>query len=103
MNWLALVVAGFFEIFGVLHLKKVAMGNYFSVIFLVLFFGLSFSLLGYAMEEIPMGTAYAIWTGIGTAGSALLGMFYYGESRDWKRMVCIAFIIAGAIGLKLFE
>lgn len=101
MHWIALIIAGTLEIAGVINLKKVASGNYFAIIFLVLFFGLSFSLLGFAMEEIPMGTAYAIWTGIGTAGSALLGMIYYGESRDWKRMLCIAFIIAGAIGLKL--
>ncbi|WP_152657288.1 multidrug efflux SMR transporter [Oceanobacillus sp. CFH 90083] len=103
MHWIALIIAGFLEVAGVNYLKKVSMGNYYALIFFVLFWGLSFTLLGFAMNEIAMGTAYAIWTGIGTAGSALLGMFFYGESRDWKRLVCIACILSGAMGLKLIS
>jgi len=48
-----------------------------------------------------MGTAYAIWTGIGTAGGAIVGMLFFQESKDWKRLVCIAMILASAVGLKL--
>ncbi|GLO65637.1 MULTISPECIES: multidrug efflux SMR transporter [Oceanobacillus] len=101
MHWGALIIAGVFEVFGVMSLKKVAMKQWSALLLLVLFFGISFSLLGYAMEGITMGTAYAIWTGIGTVGSTVVGMFVYGESKEWKRILCIAFIISGAIGLKL--
>jgi len=64
-------------------------------------FGGSFLFLSFAMETLPMGTAYAVWTGIGAAGGALLGMLLYGESKDWKRIFFIALILTAAIGLKL--
>ena len=53
------------------------------------------------MKFLPMGTAYAIWTGIGASGGAILGMIFYGESKDWRRIVCIAMVLGAAIGLKL--
>ena len=55
------------------------------------------------MKTIPMGTVYAVWTGIGTVGATLLGMFMYGEPRDWRRIFCIALIIASAVGLKVIS
>lgn len=102
MSWLALCVAGCFEVLGVLQLKRVAMKQGRSaVLLLVISFGCSFGLLTYAMESIPMGTAYAVWTGIGTVGAAIVGMAVFGESKEWKRVLFIGMILASAIGLKL--
>ena len=102
MSWIALIGAGLFEMLGVLSINKIYKDrNWQSVVYLVLAFGTSFLLLSYAMLELPMGTAYAIWTGIGASGGAILGMVLYGESKDWRRIVCIALIIAAAVGLKI--
>ncbi|MBM7630980.1 DMT family transporter [Geomicrobium sediminis] len=103
MYWTALIVAGLFEVLGVINLKKVAMKQWSAIIYLVIFFGVSFSLLTYAMNDISMGTAYGVWTGIGTAGSAVLGMYLFGESKEVKRIVCIALILCSAVGLKLLS
>ena len=102
MAWISLVFAGLFEMFGVVMINKFHQDrNWKSVVFLVLGFGASFLFLSYAMETLPMGTAYAIWTGIGASGGAILGMLLYGESKDWKRLVFIAMVLGAAIGLKL--
>lgn len=88
--------------FGVTMINKFNQErNWKSIILLVLGFGASFLFLSYAMETLPMGTAYAIWTGIGASGGAILGMLLYGESKDWKRLVFIAMVLGAAIGLKL--
>lgn len=70
---------------------------------MILTFGLGFLFLSLAMESIPMGTAYAIWTGLGAAGTVLMGIFFFKESADWKRLVFLFFIIVGAVGLKILE
>ncbi|MBJ6362686.1 DMT family transporter [Paenibacillus sp. GCM10012307] len=102
MSWLALGLAGCFEVIGVLNLKRVAMKKgRSSIILLIVSFFFSFLLLTYAMIQIPMGTAYAVWTGIGTVGAAVLGMVVYKEPKEWRRLLCIAMILAAAIGLKL--
>ena len=102
MAWVSLVVAGLFEMFGVLMINKLHKDrSWQSVLFLILGFGASFIFLAYAMKTLPMGTAYAIWTGIGASGGAILGMIFYGESSDWKRLVFIAIVLGAAVGLKL--
>ena len=102
MAWVSLVVAGLFEMFGVLMINKLHKDrNWQSLLFLILGFGASFIFLAYAMKTLPMGTAYAIWTGIGASGGAILGMIFYGESKDWKRLVFIAMVLGAAVGLKL--
>jgi len=53
------------------------------------------------MKSLPAGTAYAVWTGIGTVGGTLVGMFFYGEDKDWKRILFISLIIVAVVGLKL--
>lgn len=103
MYWIALVIAGCFEVLGVYHLKKVADKQWKSIIYLALSFGISFTLLSFAMSEIPMGTAYAIWTGIGTVGAAVVGMLVFNEPKEWRRLLCIALILGAAIGLKLIS
>lgn len=60
----------------------------------------SIVLLGLAVRELPMGTAYAVWTGIGAAGTALLGIYLFDEPRDALRLACIALIVGGVLGLK---
>ena len=101
MDWIALIAAGIFEMLGITMInEKKKKQSVKTIGLLVLSFGISFILLAYAMETIPMGTAYAIWTGIGASGGALVGMFFYNEGKDWKRIVCIALIIGAVVGLK---
>ncbi|MGM9985791.1 MAG: DMT family transporter [Bacillaceae bacterium] len=104
MAWISLVVAGIFEMCGVLMINKLHRDrNWQSIVLLIFTFGGSFLFLSYAMTSLPMGTAYAIWTGIGASGGAILGMVLYGESKDWKRIVFIAMVLGAAVGLKLIS
>lgn len=102
MAWISLVAAGLFEMFGVAMINKLHKDrNWQSFVLLLIGFGASFFFLAYAMETLPMGTAYAIWTGIGASGGAILGMLFYNESKDWKRILFIAMVLGAAVGLKL--
>jgi paired small multidrug resistance pump len=102
MAWFSLILAGIFEMFGVVMINKLHKDrNWKSLVLLFVGFGASFLCLSFAMETLPMGTAYAIWTGIGASGGAILGMLLYGESKDWKRLVFIAMVLSAAVGLKL--
>ena len=101
MEWFALIAAGIFEMVGITMINEVIKKqNLRTISLLVASFGISFLLLAYAMETIPMGTAYAIWTGIGASGGALIGMFFYNEGKDWRRVLCIILIISAVVGLK---
>ena len=64
---------------------------------------LSFYLLNRSLAGLPLGTAYAVWTGIGAAGTALIGIAYYGEPTSFMRLACLVMLILGIIGLKVFE
>lgn len=102
MAWIALLLAGIFEMLGVTSINKLHRDrNLLSLLLLLGTFGGSLFFLGLAMESLPMGTAYAIWTGIGASGGAILGMIFYGEPKEWKRIFFIALVLGGAIGLKL--
>ncbi|MFJ3387899.1 MULTISPECIES: DMT family transporter [unclassified Lysinibacillus] len=104
MAWFALVVAGLCEMMGVYMISKYNNAKSIKNLLLLIFaFTLSFAGLAYAMETLPMGTAYAIWTGIGAAGGALLGMVLFNESKDWRRIVCITLVLGAAIFLKLLS
>ncbi|MEK3787092.1 DMT family transporter [Paenibacillus sp. FSL K6-1230] len=101
MNWLFLILAGIFEMLGVLMINKLHRDcNALSLILLVAGFGLSFLFLTMAMGTLPMGIAYAVWTGIGAAGGAILGMIFYGEPRNILRILCIVMVLGSAVGLK---
>ena len=104
MAWLSVFIAGVFETVWAVGLKY---SDGFSRLWpSVLTIGammISFGLLSYALKTLPVGTTYAVWTGIGAAGTALLGMLLFGESRDAVRLVCIGLIIAGILGLRLVE
>ncbi|AZV63084.1 DMT family transporter [Peribacillus castrilensis] len=102
MAWVSLILAGLFEMFGVAMINKLHKDrNWQSLLLLFIGFGASFLFLAYAMKTLPMGTAYAIWTGIGASGGAIIGMLLYGESKDWRRVVFIAMVLGAAVGLKL--
>ncbi|BFH68134.1 MAG: multidrug efflux SMR transporter [Paenibacillus dendritiformis] len=102
MAWISLLLAGICEMVGVTMINKFhAEKTWQSVIYMMIGFGASFAFLAFAMETLPMGTAYAIWTGIGASGGAIVGMLAYGESKDWKRIVFICMVLGAAIGLKL--
>lgn len=102
MAWISLILAGLCEMFGVAMISKLHKDrNWQTLVILILGFGASFILLAYSMKTLPMGTAYAIWTGIGASGGAILGMVLYGESSDWKRIVFISMVLGATVGLKL--
>lgn len=102
MNWLFLIMAGLFEMIGVLMINKLNQSrNWQSLSLLVIAFGLSFVFLSLAMKTLPMGTAYAVWTGIGASGGAILGMIFYNEPRNLLRIICIGLVLGSAVGLKL--
>jgi quaternary ammonium compound-resistance protein SugE len=104
MGWTYLFIAGLFEVAWAVGLKFtegftrwwpslwVAVGMIISVVF-----------LSWALRTIPVGTGYAVWTGIGAAGTAILGMVLFGEPRDLARVACVLLIILGVAGLKLLH
>lgn len=102
MSWVYLIIAGIFEMFGVVLINTFNQNkNVKNLILMGTGFGLSFLFLTLAMNELPMGTAYAVWTGIGAAGGTVLSMIFYNEAKDWKRIVCIGLVLSATIGLKL--
>ena len=104
MDWIALLVAGLFECGWPLGLKlgQRERGRHWGWIsFAGVCMLASGALLLYAQLSIPMGTAYAVWTGIGAVGTAILGIYLFNEPRDALRLACIALIVAGIVGLKL--
>ncbi len=102
MSWLFLIIAGIFEMLGVGSINRFNQNkDKKSLCLLFLTFGSSFIFLYLAMKTLPMGVSYAIWTGIGAAGGAILGMVFYDESKDWRRIIFIGIILVSVIGLKL--
>ena len=102
MNWLILIIAGLFEVVWATALK---MSNGFrnplaDAVF-VAGMALSVWLLAVAMKSIPMGTAYAVWTGVGAVGGFVAGIALFGESASALRIASAALIVAGIVGLKL--
>ena len=104
MAWVWLTVAGLFEISWAAGLKCSQGLSLAKPGLSAMTIGLSivsFVLLGQATKTLPIGTSYAVWTGIGAVGSAILGIVLFGESRDPARIACIAVIVAGIVGLRL--
>ena len=102
MAWAYLTVAGLFEIGWAIGLKySDGFSKPVPSLLTVVAMAVSLWLLSIAMRTIPVGTAYAVWTGIGAIGVAILGMVLFAESRDILRLLCLFLIIAGIVGLKL--
>ena len=102
MNWLILVLAGLFEIGWAIGLKYTdGFTRLWPTVGTVLAMAISLGLLGVAMKTLPVGTAYAVWVGVGAVGTAILGIVLLGEPANAGRMVSLGLIIAGIVGLKL--
>ena len=102
MPWVILIIAGLFEVGWAIGLKYTegftrlwpSIGTATAML-------VSVGLLGLAMRDLPVGTAYAVWTGVGAIGTAILGIFLFGDSASAARIACLALIAGGIIGLKI--
>lgn len=104
MDWTLLLLAGIFETFGVAMMNQLSVRFHWKpLILLITSFCISLLLLHYSMKTISMGTAYAVWTGIGVVGGTMVGIIFYGESKNWKRIFFIFIVLIASIGLKLIE
>jgi quaternary ammonium compound-resistance protein SugE len=102
MAWIVLVAAGLFEIGWAVGLKYTdGFTRLVPTALTVASMVVSLALLGLALRTLPLGTAYAVWTGVGTVGTAILGIWLFGESAAALRLACIGLIVAGIVGLKL--
>jgi len=102
MNWVLLCIAGFLEVGWAVGMKySHGFTRLCPSVFTLLTMIASFGCLALSMRSLPLGTAYAIWTGIGTIGTAIVGMILFGESASFLRILCLGFIVAGILGLKL--
>jgi quaternary ammonium compound-resistance protein SugE len=102
MNWIILIFAALFEIAWAVGLKYTAGFTRFwptagTLVALVM----SVALLGIASKSLPIGTAYAVWTGIGAAGTVICGMIFLGDPATVARLTCVGLILAGVMGLKI--
>jgi len=101
MAWIYLIIAGVLEIGWAIGLKYTAgFSKLWPSVATLCAMVASFALLAAALKTIPVGTGYAVWTGIGAAGTAIIGMMFLGESREVLRILCIVLIIVGVVGLK---
>ena len=102
MSWFYLTIAGLFEIGWAVGLKYTeGFTKPVPTVLTIAAMAVSLWLLGLALKELPMGTAYAIWTGIGSVGTAILGIWLFGDPATVLRLMCIGLIVAGIVGLKL--
>lgn len=102
MSWIILVLAGLFEIGWAIGLKYTeGFTKLWPTVGTVAAMAISVGLLGVAMRDLPVGTAYAVWVGIGAVGTVILGMVLMGDAASPGRLISLGLIIAGIIGLKL--
>jgi quaternary ammonium compound-resistance protein SugE len=102
MAWLVLFLAGLFEIGWAIGLKYTdGFTRLWPSLWTVAAMAISVVLLGIAVRQLPIGTAYAVWTGIGAVGTVILGIVLFGDPASAPRLICVALIIAGILGLKL--
>lgn len=101
MNWIILIIAGILEIGWAIGLKYTdGFSRLVPSIITIFFMVISMGMLAYAVKSLPVGTAYAVWTGIGAVGTAIAGIILFNEPRDLIRIGFIALILIGIIGLK---
>ncbi|MBZ0178899.1 MAG: quaternary ammonium compound efflux SMR transporter SugE [Melioribacteraceae bacterium] len=104
MAWILLFIAGIFEIGWAVGLKYTeGLTKLYPSIFTIAAMLLSFYFLAAAVKTIPIGTGYAVWTGIGAVGTTILGILLFDEPKNIMRILCIFLIIIGIIGLKIFS
>lgn len=102
MAWIALVAAGLLEVVWAIALSR---SQFFSQLVPSVVFGValaaSMALLALALRDLPVGTAYAVWVGIGAAGTAVVGMLWLGEGAGVLKILCLLLIVSGVLGLKI--
>lgn len=104
MGWIVLVVAGLIEIVWAVGLKQTeGFTKLWPSVITIAAMWISFGCLSYALKTIPMGNAYAVWTGICAVGVAIVGIVWFNEAADIKRIACIGLIVLGIAGLKLLN
>jgi quaternary ammonium compound-resistance protein SugE len=104
MSWLYLFIAGLLEVAWAVGLKYTeGFTRLVPSVLTVIAMIASFGMLGLALRTLPLGTAYAVWTGIGTVGTVILGIILFQEPTDAPRIVCIALIVAGVAGLRFLS
>ncbi|MGC4878918.1 DMT family transporter [Micromonospora sp. DT43] len=104
MAWLVLVISGLLETAWAIALDRSAgFSRLVPSLVFVLALVLSMGGLAYALRDIPVGTGYAVWVGIGAVGTALVGMLALGESTSLPRILCLLLVVAGVVGLKIFH
>lgn len=104
MDWFILFVAGLFETAWAIGMKySNGFTKLYPSIFTIITMGLSVFLLSISLKTLPVGTAYAVWTGIGAVGTAVLGIILFGESKELIRIGFIFLIIVGIVGLRIFS
>lgn len=102
MNWIILFIAGLFEVGWAIGLKYTdGFSRFWPTVWTAISMLISIWLLGVAMKTLPVGTAYAIWVGVGAIGTAILGIVLLGEPVNPGRVISLALIVAGLVGLKL--
>lgn len=102
MAWVLLILAGLFEVGWAIGLKYAdGFTKFWPSVWTIVAMAISVGLLGIAMRSLPVGTAYAIWVGVGAIGTALLGIVLFGESANGGRLISLGLIVLGIIGLKL--
>ncbi|WP_460137049.1 quaternary ammonium compound efflux SMR transporter SugE [Pseudomonas sp. S1_E04] len=102
MSWIILVFAGLFEVGWAVGLKYTdGFSKPLPTVLTIVAMAISLGLLGLAVKELPLGTAYAVWTGVGAVGTVIAGIILFGESMALFRLASVALIICGLIGLKI--
>ena len=102
MAWVVLFIAGIFEVVWALGLKYTeGFTKLWPSVGTLAAMAVSFILLSQALKTIPVGTGYAVWTGIGTVGAVIFGMVFLGEPRDAARIACLLLILIGIVGLRV--
>ena len=103
MAWFILFIAGIFEIAWAVGLKYSAgLTKFWPSVFTIICLAISMGMLAYAVRSLPVGTAYAVWTGIGAVGTVIMGMILFDEPKDLARIFFIGMILMGIVGLKFF-
>ena len=104
MAWIYLLIAGILEVVWAVGMKySEGWTRLYPSIFTIVSMGIGFYFLSLAVKNLPLGTSYAVWTGIGTVGTVIFSLIFFKEPMDWIKMVCILLILTGIVGLKLFH
>jgi len=104
MAWVYLLIAGILEVVWAIGMKySEGWTKLYPSIFTIVSMAIGFYFLSLAVKSLPLGTSYAVWTGIGTVGTVIFSLIFFKEPMDWVKLVCILLIVTGIVGLRLFH